>query len=482
MFNTQLWGPVLAPFGLHVIVAAMSKPISITFGKPKTSPSGTITSALPTHNPRPAQQSVPTKPKLLGHDSDDEDELKQPIHEAITGFAANGVVLGERVTKKEQVVIKNAGNGDWRKRRRAGKNILPAEVQVQNGSAAVVEKDEVSKASGLQFVKNNATGGLVDAQPSGTTVVDGGNSQVPAQERTEDEIALQALLEDGDGGSKSNAVIVQKGNANLVRPEPIDELGDYRVDVASRPDSATLDDYAAMPVEEFGLALIRGMGTKRKANGQIAISGDANGAALKPRDPRPGYLGIGAKAAPGAELELGAWGKTAMRKGMKSKTGDGLYTPVVLKDKRTGEMLTEEELQAKKQEAKARLNGKEEDWRDRRDRNLERSGREKDGEQKRLMDKDDDYRSQMNGFSKNSASHRDERSGSSRSDRSRSRDRRRRDDGSRDRIRDRDRDRRRDKYRDDDRYDSSSSRKSRHGDGERNGYDKNDGRRPKERY
>jgi hypothetical protein len=464
----------------------MSKPISISFGKPKTSLSGTNTPTPPTHKPRPAPEVASTKPKLLGHDSDDEDELKQPVHEAVTGFTANGAILGERIPEKEQVVIKNAGNSDWRKRRRAGKSPLPHEVQVPTGNTPVAEKDEVSKASGLQFAEKGAKTTTAEGGLAGKKNTNGTNLQGPPRGQTEDEIALQALLQDGEHGSNSNAIIAQKANANLVRAGPIDELGDYRADVASRPDSATLEDYAAMPVEEFGLALIRGMGTKRKANGQIANPGHVNGATPKIREPRPGYLGIGAKATPGAEIELGAWGKTAMRKGMNSKTGDGLYTPVMLKDKRTGEMLTEEELQARKKEAKDRLNGKEEDWKERRDKNLERRGREGNGDQKRLMDKDDEYRNQMNGFSRNSASHRDERNGSSRSDRSRSRDRRRRDgDGRdekyRDRSRDRDRERSRDRYRDDGRYDSSSSRKSNLRDGERGGYDKDD-RRRKERY
>lgn len=130
-------------------------------------------------------------------------------------------------------------------------------------------------------------------------------------------------------------------------------------------------------------------------------------------------------------------------------------------------MLTEEGLQARKQEAKAKLNSKEEDWKERRDRNLERSGRDdrRNGDQKRLTDKDD-YRDLMNGFSRNSSSgsgrdgYDSPRNGSSsRRDRSRSR----RDDSDRDdkyRERDRERDKRRDKYRDDDRYDSSASRKS----------------------
>lgn len=461
----------------------MSKPISISFGKSKGTLPGTNTS---NQKPRPAPPIVSSKPKLLGHDSDDEDELKQPIHEAVTGFAANGAILGEQPREKELVVIKNAGNGDWRKRRRAGKNLLPSEVRAQNGNIGVIETDEVSKASGLQYAKRDASTAVAEAQPTETANGKGNNPPEPTQERTEDEIALQALLHDGGGGSKSTAIILQKGNTNLVSPEPIDELGDYRADVASRPDSATLDEYEAMPVEEFGLALLRGMGTKRKASGLVANLGDTNGTAPKVREPRPGYLGIGAKPAPGME-EIGAWGKAAMRKGMKSQTGDGLYTPVMLKDKRTGEMITEEELEARKKEAKEKLNGREEDWRERRDKNLERSGRDRGGEPKRLMDRDDNYRDQMNAFSRNTASQRGERNGSSRSDRSRSRDRRRQDDDSRDekyreRSRDRERDRRRDKYRDDGRYDSSSSRKSRHKDGERNAYDKDDDRRRKERY
>src|SRR3984885_7340264 len=370
----------------------MSKPISISFGKSKTSLSGTNPPPPPTHLPCPAPEVASTKPKLLGHDSDDEDELKQPVPEAVTGFAANGAILGERVPEKGQVVIKNAGNSDWRKRRRAGKNALPHEVQAPIGNTPVVEKDEVSKASGLQFAEKDARTTTAEGELAGTTNTNGTNPQGPARGQTEDEIALQALLQDGERGLNSNTVIAQKANANLVGAGPIDELGDYRADVASRPDSATLEDYAAMPVEEFGLALIRGMGTKRKANGQITNPSHGNATTPKVREPRPGYLGIGAKAAPGAEVELGAWGKTAMRKGMNSKTGDGLYTPVMLKDKRTGEMLTEEELQARKKEAKDRLNGKEEDWKERRDKNLERRGRGGNGEQKRLMDKDDGYR------------------------------------------------------------------------------------------
>jgi hypothetical protein len=435
----------------------MSKPISISFGKSK-GPSTTLTTNGPLGRKPISFSAKPTKPALR-HDSDDEDE-QAPVHEEVTGFAADGAVLSRPVEQKDALVIKNAGNGDWRTRGK--KNLLPAEVQAQrvavaNGQTALVERNEVSKASGLQFADPTAEASTTIQNTNGDHV----GAIQPVKVLTEDEVALQALLDGDSGERKTNAVIIQSANA---RPQGIDEADDFKADVASRPDNPTLDEYAAMPVEEFGLAMLRGMGQKRKANGEMMNYKSTNGDKKTPkiREARQGYLGIGAKATPGAEAELGAWGKADMRKNFK---GEGLYTPVMLRDKRTGEMLTEQQLEERKKEAKQKKPG-DDDWRDRRDRNLERSGRgPKIGEQKYITDKDD-YRDQMNEFSRSSSSRKDRdgddssRSRKARS-RSRSRDRTKRDDE------DRHRDRRRDKYRDDDRYDSSSSWKSSHRDKDR---------------
>lgn len=432
----------------------MSKPISISFGKSK-GPSTAVTTNGALGRKPVSLAAKPTRPALR-HDSDDEDE-QAPVHEEVTGFAANGAVLSRLVEQKDALVIKNAGNGDWRTRGK--KNLLPAEVHAQreaaaSGQAALVEKNEVSKASGLQFAEP-----LTQlSRTNGDTNGDQTATIEPKKELTEDEAALQALLSDGNGERKTNAVIIQSENA---RPQAIDEADDFKADVASRPDIPTLDEYAAMPVEEFGLAMLRGMGQKRKANGEIVDYGSSNEQNKSPkiREPRQGYLGIGAKAAPGAEAELGAWGKADMR---KNKKGEGLYTPVMLRDKRTGEMITEQELEERKKEAKLKRPG-EEDWRDRRDRNLEKSARgPRNDDQKYITDKDD-HGDQTNEFSGSSSSRKD-RDGydSSRSRKTRSRSRDRSKQGGDDRHRDR----RHDKYRDDDRYDSSSSRRSNHRDRE----------------
>lgn len=418
----------------------MSKPISISFGKSKTSLAPAPGSGL--QGRKPISFTPKASKPALRHDSDDEDE-EAPRHEEVTGFSADGVILGKPVEQKGALVIKNAGNGDWRTRGK--KNLLPAEVQAQREAQAkpkvvVVERNEVSNASGLQFAELKTGEVMTNGHTNGESIA----ASEPAKVLTEDEIALQALLGQEAGEREKTAIIVQAANA---RPQSIAEADDFKADVASRPDIPTLDEYAAMPVEEFGLAMLRGMGQKRNANGEFKDYGSSHNKAPKIREARQGYLGIGAKAAPGAEAELGAWGKADLR---KNKKGEGLYTPVMLRDKRTGEMITEEELEKRKEKSKQGIKKDEDGW-NRKDRSPENGDRiSRNGEEKYITDKDD-YRDQMNEFSRNSSSRKDRDSEQSlRSER--------------DRSRSGERSRRRNKYRDDDRYDSGSSRRSYHRD------------------
>jgi len=466
-----------------LLLQAMSKPISFGFSKPRS--------------PAPSRQSISlaarksglasgTPRSTLHHDSDNEED-EEPRHESVTGFSSSGAILSQPVQDTSARVIHNAGNADWRQRGGRGRNLLPAEVQAQKRGEHVVrvERDEISQASGLQFAErdenekpiSNGTNDGQRPEPSGQPP----SSVEKTRPLTADDEALQALLGDGTDRPRSNAVIVQQGNAPL---STRDELEDFRADVASRPDPSTLEDYAAMPVEEFGMAMLRGMGQKRRANGEkINLE-------RPPTDSHPpklrrheGFLGIGAKAAPGSDFELGAWGKVDMRKNVK---GQGFFTPLMRENKATGERLTEEELQQRIRDAKGRK--EQEDWKTRRDRNLESDGRDRDrgrrngDSPKAAPNGDDHYREQMNAFSRQGALTRRERDhdGSrsrresetrdydrsrSRRDRSRSGERRRRDD-------DYDRrpwERHRDRYREEDRYDSSASRRSGHRDRDRDG-------------
>ncbi|KAL8742174.1 MAG: hypothetical protein Q9190_005299, partial [Brigantiaea leucoxantha] len=291
--------------------------------------------------------------------------------------AAGGAIGVNGVERpKAPLVIQGPKNRDWREesRRRTGRgrNLLPADVQAaslrsnQSGDDTV-ERDEVSQQSGLRFVGQEDDGKDQDGD------IGMSNSQEKQQNepgsdgtksKTADEEALQALT--GDGGKKSTLILPaprsegQETNGRILAPQ-MSEGDYYRSDVASRPDSASLEEYAAVPVEEFGAALLRGMGWKE---GEVVGKRKDQISKARIVERRPALLGIGAKEVPsGVGEELGAWGKVT--KGKKGKV-DKTYNPVLLKNTKTGEMLTEEELQNKKETQKK----EEQDWRERRDRNL----------------------------------------------------------------------------------------------------------------
>lgn len=462
-------------------------------------------------DPSTQNRALPRRPHHLHHDSDsDNDEETLPAAEAVTGFDTHtGAAIAADGTKisaeKEKLVIPVVSGNNWRERpggniRARGKNLLPKEVQAireaeKRGETAGdnVEREGPSMAYGISF-----------AQPSGDKKADGDEDRemkdadkelAPATEerkpRTEDEIALQALIRETNGELQGSDLIIEsaKRDEGGDTGPRYDETTSFRADVEARPEPATLDQYNAIPVEEFGAALLRGMGWK---DGQSIGRGNYGSTAnpIRPRIPerRPGFLGIGAKDASGgkgAEMELGAWGKSAMRKGARNaeKEGggstEGVYMPVMMRNKQTGEYITEEELSALQKEAKARKVDKDDEWKERRDRNLEKSGRDRDRDRNRDRDykrhdyDDDDRYERRKGSSRRDRDRsssgdrhlrRDRRDNDNRYYRDRGRDRDSTRDRERERERDRDRDReRRHRYRDDDRYSSrhSSSRRDR---------------------
>jgi len=487
---------------------ASKKPFSLSLSSTPQPKKPSFNLKPSSRHPSTQNRSLPRRPHHLHHDSEsDNDDETLPAAEAVTGFDTHtGAAIAADGTKisaeKEKLVIPVASGNNWRERagvnvRARGKNLLPKEVQAireaeKRGETAGdnVEREGPSMAYGISF-----------AQPSGDEMATGDRDKemrdadkepAPAEERkprTDDEIALQALIRETNGEVQGSDLVIEsaKRDEGEDTGPRYDETTSFRADVEARPEPATLDQYNAIPVEEFGAALLRGMGWK---DGQSIGRGNYGSTAnpVRPRIPerRPGFLGIGAKDASGgkgAEMELGAWGKSAMRKGARNaeKEGggstEGVYMPVMMRNKQTGEYITEEELGALQKEAKSRKVDKDDEWKERRDRNLEKSGRDRDRDRDRnrdykRRDYDDDDR-----YERRKGSSRRDRDRSSSGDRHSRRDRRDKDDRYyRDRERDRDskrgrekereRDRDRDRhhrYRDDDRYSSrhSSSRRDR---------------------
>lgn len=384
--------------------AAKPKPFSIAFSS-NSSPRSTPTP--------PASQNKSKRPRtFLGHESEDEDE-KPPAPEEVTGFdhQAGGAISTRKKeerekTGKQPLVIKVDSRNGWRDRlARSRKSLLPPEVQAQRADEGRNEKEpeaetEVEGPStefGLKFAEprtdqhepNNDSSAPSGVENNEDKVMkDAETEEAPKKPVSQDELALQALIRESkgeeSGATRSDLVIDSKSRATEEVPQGYDETTSFRDDVASRPEPASLADYASVPVEEFGAALLRGMGWKE---GEAVGKGKYGSTNLNARVPerRPGYLGIGAKDTPGkggAESELGAWGKSTMRKAKKE--GEGLYTPVLMKNKKTGQMITEDELKTLAKEGKA----KNDEWKERRDRNLKKHSRDRRSD---YVDSDDRY-------------------------------------------------------------------------------------------
>jgi hypothetical protein len=487
-----------------------TKPFSLSLGGSSTQSKKTsfnLQKSSNTSSDPSSRTALPRRPHQLHHDeeSDDDADGGAPVHEAVTGFdtLTGTAIAADGSHEKRDLVIPVTSTNNWRDRpgvnlRRGKKNLLPKEVQAiqeaaKRGETAGdnVETERPSMEYGLSFAQRKEDNNVTDtatavAAPSaGDQPMADAAEQPPRKPLTQDEIALNALIRESKGEMEARSDLVIESAGADGPGERYDETTSFKADVASRPEPASLEQYNAIPVEEFGAALLRGMGWKEgQAVGKGKYGNSASAGADRPRIPerRPGFLGIGAKDSGkgGAEAELGAWGRAAMRKGARKggKEGEegnteGVYMPVMMRNKKTGDFVTEEELALQKKEA-AKAKRDEDDWKERRDRNLERSGRDRDRGRDRDSRRRDDRDDEDSDRYDSRRSSRRDRSRSSGDRHSRRRkhddddDRYYRDRGSdrererdRDRARDRDRDRERRRYRDDDRHSSSAS--SRHG-------------------
>ncbi|SPO38330.1 uncharacterized protein PSFLO_03807 [Pseudozyma flocculosa] len=151
------------------------------------------------------------------------------------------------------------------------------------------------------------------ADRDATPPADLGGSLTPPPE-TAEQAAIRALLA-GQGVGSSSAP-----NAELVISQP-DEKDLLQSDVNTRPEAPTLDDYAATPIDQFGAALLRGMGWKEGMG--AGRNGKGPKTAPEPKK-RAALLGLGAKERP-VDPSLPSSGARSSR----PPRPDRRYVPVV---------------------------------------------------------------------------------------------------------------------------------------------------------
>ncbi|KDQ07861.1 hypothetical protein BOTBODRAFT_180321 [Botryobasidium botryosum FD-172 SS1] len=312
------------------------RPVSFTVRRPSPlSQSSTPASSAP---PTPSIGAhTPLNPSPLSSNQrnfvphrladDDSDQEEGTEDELVTGFDELGV---QRVNKRAPtgpLVIPALKNRDWREiaRARKGVSYVPESAKATTGAdgsqGGLGTRDTINSGptvAGLQKIKRE-----IKEEPSDTVIHEESEAMVDVKveseamdvEETLEQQALRALL------SGDDATSIPK--IDVIRPA-VTETDAYLQDVETRPDSATLDDYERVPVEQFGAALLRGMGWKEG----MAASRTRTGP-VEPYLPamRPALLGIGAKERVKEEVP-GANGKKG-----GSNRPDKRYMPVLKKAK-----------------------------------------------------------------------------------------------------------------------------------------------------
>lgn len=437
---------------------------------------------------KPGLKAAATKPAskpkkaLLGDDEPEDTNAAQEI----AGFdAAEGGAISTNGPKEKKgpLVIPSLPNRNWREEARKKQLERAPHTQHQQNGDVVMDEPEKEVVYGLTVPTQRSTdaeeanSGAPDAMDVDTQAGNPNPDDNLTDAQRLEQRALESLL---TGRATDTARIV---------PAITDEQA-LANDLASAPDEPSIAAYEATPIEGFGLAMLRGMGWKDS-------DGDTrrNGAGGKPPAEvkrRPALLGIGAKEDAAKDVELGEFNSKARRPGKGQKGPRGAepqgYNPVTLRNKKTGEVISEEELK-RKLEGQEMVNDESE--------RSERGDRSERSERKRDRDRDDStYDSERRrDRSDRDTDRRHARDNTDRRDRDR--DRHRRDDR-RDRDRDRDRDRRdrrdrdrsrspradykrRDRYRSRSRSrDGGKSRRERSRDG-KDGKDKRDGKDRRER-
>ncbi|KAK3197317.1 hypothetical protein GRF29_1536g1347891 [Pseudopithomyces chartarum] len=427
----------------------------------------------------------PAKRRRLALDDDEPEDTN--AKQEITGWdVAEGGAVDANAKKEEPKaprIIPVQPNRDWREE--AQKKHLARSGAPPTGNGEDEERREEPKiAFGLvTFDKKDGEGEGADPEPMDVD----GEAKVE-DTRTEEEKLQAAAFEALVNGKSTNQTVI-----------PISEEEAMKNDIRDAPDAPTLAAYEATPIEGFGAALLRGMGWK-----DDETQGQDKGKGKKTAPPeevkrRPALLGIGAKPESAVGLELSEF--NGGKKGQKAPRKAAMqYAPVTLRNKHTGELVTEDQLkerlekQKESDEKKTRNNTfvGDEDAEDDRRREKRRDRRDDDYEKDRRRDKDrrarDDKYSDRDRDSRPDKKYRDDDYDDRRRDkkyRDEDYDDRRRDKKHRDDDYD---DRRRDKYREKDArrrersrspHDEDRRRKQRERDRRERSVDSSDRRRDK---
>ena len=297
--------------------------------------------------PKPAPANgVKRHHALLAQDEAEDDITSRPQNQTITSFGA-GTSDQDTSDKCAPRIIAPLANKDWRvEGRKRQKSAFPGKDAHDDPTTERDDKIESGQVKAGLHVKVRPT----PASPSPPQSPAPMNVAPPSATNepvTEEQKALKELTGETTNGGTISPVVTE------------DDA--FRRDYTDAPPSPTLAQYDSTPVDGFGAALLRGylkpgqsLESWKSAQESAMLRskrGKGHGVEAKREGKRSDLLGIGAK-----EVDLGgdAKSKSDFR---RQKREQEAYLPLMRKNRATGEMLSETELQErlKKQEEAGNL-------------------------------------------------------------------------------------------------------------------------------
>ncbi len=274
---------------------------------------------------------------VLDDSSDSEDE--KPQVQSITGFDESGATTLTPIIPKGPLVIPKIPNKHLVGLARYGIRkpaFLPGQSENRGPGKEAEYREKITQFGLTVPNPQNRLDSSTDMSHSiaqyVTTSISATKDEV--KEEVKDEVkeeiidanadAITALLQGTRKKPKSTLTIPSHAPSSTLDPMP---------SVYDLPAESTLEDYAKVPVDQFGAAMLRGMGWIEPEED----STDTKGKKLKPFEvvKRPEFLGIGAKPKPEDLVDDTKGGKKARRR------EDREYVPLVKVGKISGKIIVD---------------------------------------------------------------------------------------------------------------------------------------------
>ncbi|ORZ23484.1 DExH-box splicing factor binding site-domain-containing protein [Absidia repens] len=237
----------------------------------------------------------------LDDDDDDSDDDGHNQVELLQGFEGNKATELNPKEEVKPLSIAPLANTDWRALARQKKQLyMPTrgmDPSLSSSASVTPQEPEIIGQTvstfGLQVptktTSQETTAGTFDqlTETTTTTAVVTNTTQQDQPVKSLEAQAIEAIIQESTEGDNEK----ENGPALVI---PADETESFRNDVQNRAEDTTMEDYENVPVEEFGAALLRGLGWNQ-GEGIGRNRKNTTPPVMTPVKQRDALLGLGAK-------------------------------------------------------------------------------------------------------------------------------------------------------------------------------------------